>query len=211
LLRPSWPQALRARRYAPSKIAPGDFVEPACLMARGLESHPAASHNDQPSLRAKNWGALLGGEGGIRTHGTTFKNQQVAEIPRILIPRSSPESPDLALDLALRFCPPLTRFGGREVAPYLTHISRIRMLTCMRTTLIIDDDLLRRAKRRAAEWKLTVSDVVNNALRETLGRPVHEAPPFSLITYGRSGRRVHHEPSEFDAALENEDRDRLRQ
>jgi hypothetical protein len=30
LLRPSWPQALRARRCAPSKIAPGDFVEPAC-------------------------------------------------------------------------------------------------------------------------------------------------------------------------------------
>lgn len=31
LLRPSWPQALRARRYAASKIAPGDFVEPARL------------------------------------------------------------------------------------------------------------------------------------------------------------------------------------
>ena len=28
LLRPSWPQALRARRCASSKIAPGDFVEP---------------------------------------------------------------------------------------------------------------------------------------------------------------------------------------
>jgi hypothetical protein len=53
---------------------------------------------------------------------------------------------------------------------------------------------------------LAESDVVNNALRETLGRPVREAPPFSLITYGRSGRRVHHEPAELDAALENEDR-----
>jgi Arc/MetJ family transcription regulator len=93
----------------------------------------------------------------------------------------------------------------------LTRSFRIRMLICMRTTLIIDDDLLRRAKRRAAEWKLTVSDVVNNALRETLGRSAREAPPFSLITYGCSGKRVHHEPSEFDAALENEDRDRLRQ
>lgn len=38
LLRPSWPQALRARRCAPSKIAPGDFVEPPCLMARGFKS-----------------------------------------------------------------------------------------------------------------------------------------------------------------------------
>jgi hypothetical protein len=39
LLRPSWPQALWARRCAPSKIAPGDFVEPACLSARGFESN----------------------------------------------------------------------------------------------------------------------------------------------------------------------------
>jgi Bacterial antitoxin of type II TA system, VapB len=93
----------------------------------------------------------------------------------------------------------------------LTRSFRIHMLIRMRTTLIIDDELLRRAKRRAAEWKMTVSDVVNNALRETLGRPAREASPFSLITYGRSDRRVHHDPSEFDAALENEDRDRLRQ
>lgn len=84
------------------------------------------------------------------------------------------------------------------------------MITCMRTTLIIDDDLLRQAKLRAAEWKLTVSDVVNNALRECLGRPVRAAPPFSLITYGRSSKRVHHEPSDFDAVLEREDQDRLR-
>src|SRR6516225_3036629 len=28
LLRPCWPQALRVRRCASSKIAPGDFVEP---------------------------------------------------------------------------------------------------------------------------------------------------------------------------------------
>lgn len=83
------------------------------------------------------------------------------------------------------------------------------MLIRMRTTLIIDDDLLRQAKGRAAEWKLTVSDVVNHALRESLGRPTRQALPFTLITYGRSGKRVHHEPSEFDAALEKEDRDRL--
>jgi hypothetical protein len=84
------------------------------------------------------------------------------------------------------------------------------MLIHMRTTLIIDDDLLRQAKRRAAEWNLTVSDMVNNALRECLARPVRAAPPFSLVTYGRSGKRVHHEPSELDAALEREDHDRLR-
>jgi hypothetical protein len=85
------------------------------------------------------------------------------------------------------------------------------MLIYMRTTLVIDDELLRQAKHRAAEWNLTVSDIVNNALRESLGRPARAAPPFSLITYGRSSKHVHHEPSEFDAALEREDRDRLRQ
>jgi hypothetical protein len=84
------------------------------------------------------------------------------------------------------------------------------MLIRMRTTLIIDDDLLRQAKLRAAEWKVTVSDVVNNALRECLGRPVRTAAPFSLVTYGHSSKRVHHEPAEFDAALDQEDRERLR-
>ena len=84
------------------------------------------------------------------------------------------------------------------------------MIICMRTTLIIDDELLRQAKLRAAEWNQTVSDVVNNALRECLGRSARTALPFSLITYGPSGKRVHHEPSEFAAALESEDQDRLR-
>jgi hypothetical protein len=55
-----------------------------------------------------------------------------------------------------------------------------------------------------------VSDVVNNALRECLGRPAPAAAPFSLITYGRSNKRVHHEPADFDSALEQEDRGRLR-
>jgi len=93
----------------------------------------------------------------------------------------------------------------------LTVAFLIRMLIRMRTTLVIDDDLLRQAKLRAAEWNLTVSDVVNNALRECLGRPVRSAPPFSLVTYGRSSKRVHHEPAEFDASLDQEDQDRLRQ
>lgn len=84
------------------------------------------------------------------------------------------------------------------------------MIIRMRTTLIIDDDLLRQAKLRAAEWKLTVSDVVNNALRECLGRPVRSVAPFSLVTYGHSSKRVHHEPADFDTVMEQEDQDRLR-
>lgn len=84
------------------------------------------------------------------------------------------------------------------------------MLTCMRTTLVIDDALLRQAKRRAAERDLTVSDVVNEALRESFGRPLPEAAPFSMVTYGQPGPGVRHEPSDFASALEAEDRDGLR-
>jgi len=84
------------------------------------------------------------------------------------------------------------------------------MLTRMRTTLVLDDALLRQAKRRAAERNLTVSDVVNEALRDTFGRPVPAAPPFSMTMYGSSQRRARHEPSDFAAELEVEDRSRLR-
>ena len=81
------------------------------------------------------------------------------------------------------------------------------MLIRMRTTLIIDDELLRQARLRASEWNLTVSDVMNNALREYLARPVESGAPFSRITYGRLNERVHHEPADFDAALEREGSD----
>ncbi len=79
----------------------------------------------------------------------------------------------------------------------------------MRTTLVIDDTLLRQAKRRAAERDLTVSDVVNEALRESFRGTQPAAPPFSLVTYGNAGRRVEHEPADFAVELVDEDRRRL--
>lgn len=83
------------------------------------------------------------------------------------------------------------------------------MLTTMRTTLVLDDALLRQAKRRAAERDLTVSEVVNEALRESFRHGTPPAPPFSLITYGPPGHPVLHEPADFAAELEAEDRGRL--
>jgi hypothetical protein len=79
----------------------------------------------------------------------------------------------------------------------------------MRTTLVIDDVLLRQAKRRAVERDLTVSDVVNEALRESFRQTSPAAPPFSFVTYGGAARRVRHEPADFAAELEDEDRRRL--
>ena len=84
------------------------------------------------------------------------------------------------------------------------------MLTCMRTTLVLDDALLRQARQRAAERNVTISDVVNEALRDAFGRPMPAARPFSMITYGQASRRLRHEPADFATELEGEDRDRLR-
>ena len=85
------------------------------------------------------------------------------------------------------------------------------MIICMRTTLVLDDQLFRQAKRRAAERNLTLSDIVNEALRESLKGPARAtASPFSMVTYGRARGRVHHEPADFAGTLEDEDRDRLR-
>ena len=84
------------------------------------------------------------------------------------------------------------------------------MLACMRTTVVLDDALVRRAKQRAAERDLTLSDIVNEALRESLRQPIPDAPPFSMVRYGPPDRRVRHEPTDFAAELEAEDRSRLR-
>lgn len=78
------------------------------------------------------------------------------------------------------------------------------MLTSMRTTLVLDDDLMRRAKHRAAELKLTVSDVVNHALRVALTEQAPAAAPFRMPTFGGGAARVHHEPSDFGPAADDE-------
>lgn len=77
----------------------------------------------------------------------------------------------------------------------------------MRTTVIIDDELLRRARKRAAEAGLTLSDVVNRALRESFAQqaPAEPAPPFRMVTFG-GGRRVDHRPADFARLLEEDDR-----
>jgi hypothetical protein len=62
------------------------------------------------------------------------------------------------------------------------------MFICMRTTLILDDQLLRQAKARAAEAGSTLTRLVQDALREKLHRPtpVH-GEPLRLKTFRGKG------------------------
>ncbi|HEY7390065.1 MAG TPA: class I SAM-dependent methyltransferase [Bryobacteraceae bacterium] len=58
----------------------------------------------------------------------------------------------------------------------------------MRTTVDIAEPLLDNAKRRAAERGVTLSVLVEDALRQHLyARPDKEALPFKLITVGGEG------------------------
>jgi hypothetical protein len=70
LLRPSWPQPLRGRRCASSKIAPGDFVEPLCclppIIATDIPGAPVLADN-QPKRRLRRWYAKLIGSAQFNT------------------------------------------------------------------------------------------------------------------------------------------------
>jgi len=79
------------------------------------------------------------------------------------------------------------------------------MLTAMRTTLVLDDALLREAKRRAAARGTTLSQVVNEALRAAFRTEPRRPIPLRLVTYGDPTRPVHHEPEAFKLALDIED------
>jgi Arc/MetJ family transcription regulator len=59
----------------------------------------------------------------------------------------------------------------------------------MRTTIDLPADLLARAKRFAAETKRPLRAVIEDALRETLGRrpTATRSAPATLTTFGTSG------------------------
>ena len=61
----------------------------------------------------------------------------------------------------------------------------------MRTTIRLDDDLLRQAKVRAAEQGITLTQLIDESLRERLaGRPRRmSVEPFRLPTFGEGGTR----------------------
>jgi hypothetical protein len=65
------------------------------------------------------------------------------------------------------------------------------MLRCMRTTVRLDDDLLRQAKALAARTGRTLTAVIEDGLREALARHRRrqEWPPIALPTFKGKGLR----------------------
>jgi hypothetical protein len=58
----------------------------------------------------------------------------------------------------------------------------------MRTTVSIDDDVLRVAKRRAADEGRTLGDLITESLRERLARrPATGRKRYGAVTFGEGG------------------------
>jgi len=61
----------------------------------------------------------------------------------------------------------------------------------MRTTVTMDDDLLAAAKRRAADHGVSLSALVQDAVRAALSTPApFDEQPFELITFCGRGPRA---------------------
>ena len=81
----------------------------------------------------------------------------------------------------------------------------------MRTTLVLDDDLLRQVRHRAVDEGLTLSALVNRLLRAALGEvepPAQE--PFHLPESGPTEPTLRLEPRDIWAMMENDDVESLR-
>ncbi len=84
------------------------------------------------------------------------------------------------------------------------------MIARMRTTLVLDDRLVREAKRRAADTGTTLSEVVNDALREALRPNPRTVVPFEMITYGDPSEPFHLTPQDIKELQTQDDLDSLR-
>ena len=86
----------------------------------------------------------------------------------------------------------------------------------MRTTLVLNDDLVQQARHLAVDSELTLSELVNRALRAMLTEAAQRgrngsslSARFSMVTFGPTDRTVHHEPADFARLAELEDEQAL--
>lgn len=64
------------------------------------------------------------------------------------------------------------------------------MLICMRTTLNLNDDLVRQAKQRAAAEDRTLTSVIEDALRRLLAEDARQTEALYLVPVGGGPRGV---------------------
>lgn len=57
-----------------------------------------------------------------------------------------------------------------------------------RTTIFVEEDVLRRLREIAQRDNTTVSDAIRSALKYYVSRRKRRRPPVSLVGVGRSGR-----------------------
>lgn len=98
-----------------------------------------------------------------------------------------------------------------DVLGYCT-LAGIHMLPTMRTTLILDDTLVIKAKQVAAQDHRSLSDVVNQALRDHLTpstRVREAAPTYRALTFGDPAHPVAMEPEDLAKLDAQDDRMRL--
>ena len=81
------------------------------------------------------------------------------------------------------------------------------MYECMRTTLVLDDSVFEKAKKKSSELGMTLSELTTAALRNFLfskERTNQERTPFKMVTFG-TDQKVHQTPEEL-AELRDEGR-----
>ena len=81
------------------------------------------------------------------------------------------------------------------------------MYECMRTTLVLDDSVFERAKKKSSELGMTLSELTTTALRNFLfskERSNQEKMTFKMMTFG-TDQRIHQSPEEL-AKLRDEGR-----
>jgi plasmid stability protein len=80
----------------------------------------------------------------------------------------------------------------------------------VRTTINVDEELLRAVRRRAAARGATLSEFVEDAIRQMLARDTQPSPerPFRLITFGAAGAQPGVDLDRASALLEADDLER---
>lgn len=81
----------------------------------------------------------------------------------------------------------------------------------MRTTITIDDHLMERLRKRAAETGTTLSRLLESLVRLGLSPAgsAKEAEDFELVTYGRGGRFTTANVDKVSRLLEQDDLERF--